>query len=81
MQKHKLPSFFLTSMTALNQVLWLGLMAPDSNISLRRFLTSSTIGGGICLNHSLNGVSSVTLIVCSVEWVHPSSGRSNENMS
>ena len=58
MQKCRLPSFFLTSTTALHQVLWLGLMAPDSNISLRWFLTSSTIGGGICLNHSLKGVSS-----------------------
>ena len=61
MQKCKPPSFFLTSTTVLHQVLWLGLMAPDSNISLRWFLTSSTIGGGICLNHSLNGVSSVIL--------------------
>ena len=81
MQKCKLPSFFLTSMTALHQALWIGLMALDSNISLKWFLTSSTINGGICLNHSLNGVSSVTFMVCSVEWVHPSSAGSNENMS
>ena len=81
MQKHKPPSLFLTSMTALHQALWLGLMAPDSNISLRWFLTSSTIGGGICLNRSLKGVSSVTFMVCSVEWVQPSSAGSNENMS
>ena len=80
-QKYKLPSFFLTSTTALHQALWLGLMAPDSNISLRWFLTSSTIGGGIHLNCSLNGVSSVTFIVCSVEWVHPRSAGSNKNMS
>ena len=80
-QKHKLPSFFLTSMTALHQVLWLGLMAPDSNISFRWFLTSSTIGGGIHLKCSLNGVSSVDFMVCLVEWVHPSSTGSNENMS
>ena len=73
--------FFLTSMTALHQALWLGLMATDSNISLRWFLTSSTIDSGICLNNSLNGVSLVTFMVCSVEWVHPSSARSNENMS
>ena len=48
-------------------------MAPDSSISFRWLLTSSTISGGICLKRSLNGVSSVTLMVCSVEWVHPSS--------
>ena len=72
--------FFLTSTTVLHQALWLGLMAPDSNISFRWFLTSSTIGGGIHLKCSLNGVSSVTFMVCSVEWVHPSSARSNENM-
>ena len=81
MQKCKLPSFFLTSMMALNHVLWLGLIALDSNISLRWFLTSSTIGGGICLNHSLNGVSSVTFMECSVVWVHLNSAGSNENMS
>ena len=73
MQKCKPPSFFLTSTTALHQALWLGLMAPDSSISFRWFLTSSTIGGGIHLKCSLNGVSSVTFMVCSVEWVHPSS--------
>ena len=56
-------------------------MAPDSSISFRWLLTSSTISGGICLKRSLNGVSSVTLMVCSVEWVHPSSAGSNENTS
>ena len=81
MQKCRPPSFFLTSTMALHQVLWLGLMALDSNISLRWFLTSSTIGSGIHLNHSLKGVSSVTFMVCSVEWMQPSSTRSNENTS
>ena len=67
---------------ALHQALWLGLMAPDSNISFKWFLTSSTIsGGGIHLNHSLKGVSSVTFIICSVEWVQPNSAGSNESMS
>ena len=56
-------------------------MALDSNISLRWFLTSSTIGGGIHLNHSLKGVSSVIFMVCLVERVQPSSARSNENTS
>ena len=56
-------------------------MAPDYNISCRWLLTSSTHGEGIYLNHSLKGVSLVTFIVCSVEWVQPNSVGSNENMS
>ena len=56
-QNCKLPSFFCTNTTALHQALWLGLMAPDSNISHRWFLTSSTNGGRIHLNCSLKGVS------------------------
>ena len=74
-------TFSLTSTTALHQVLWLGQMVPDSNISFRCFLTSFTIGGGIHLKCSLNGVLSVTFMVCLVKWVHPSSAGSNENMS
>ena len=61
MQNHRPPSFFLTNTTALHQALWLGWMAPDSNISCKWFQTSSTNGGGICLNCSLRGVSSVLL--------------------
>ena len=80
-QKCRLPSFFCTSTTALHQALWLGLMVPDSNISFKWFLTSSTNGGGIHLNCSLKGVSSVTFMICSVEWVQPNSAGSNENMS
>ena len=56
-------------------------MAPDTNISCRWFLTSSTNGRGICLKDSLKGVSSVTFIICSVEWVQPNSAGSNENTS
>ena len=37
-----------------------------------------TKGGGICLNHSLKGVSSVTLIMCLVEWEQPNLPGSNE---
>ena len=81
MQNCKPLSFFLTSMMALHQALWLGLMALDSNISLRWFLTSSTISGGIHLKCFLNGVSSVTFMACSVECVHPSSAWSNKNTS
>ena len=58
---------------------WLGLIAPDSSISLRWFQTSSTNGGVICLNCSLKGVSSITFIICSMEWVQPNSTGSNEN--
>ena len=54
-------------------------MAQDSKISHRWLLTSSTNGGGTHLNHSLKGVSSVTFIVCSVEWVQPNSIGSKEN--
>ena len=81
MQKCRPLSFFHTSTTALHQALWLGLMAPDSNISIGWFLTSSTISSGIHMNHSLKGILSVTFIVCSVEWVQPCFAGSNENMS
>ena len=57
MQNHKPPSFFLTKTTALHHTLWLSQIVPDSSISQRWFGTSSTRGGGICLNHSLKGVS------------------------
>ena len=80
-QKHRLPSFFCTSTMALHQAVWLGLMMPDSNISFKWFLTSSTSGGGIHVNCFLKGVLSVTFMICSVEWVQPNSARSNENMS
>ena len=80
-QNHKPPSFFHTNTTVLHQAIWLGLMASDSNISCRWFLTSSTNGGGIHLNCSLKAVSSVTFIVCSMEWVQPNSTASNKNTS
>ena len=54
-QNYKLPSFFCTNTTALHHAFWLGLMAPDSNISCRWLLMSSTKGGEICLNCSLKG--------------------------
>ena len=54
---------------------------PDSSISHRWFWTSSTRGRGICLNHSLKGVSSVTFIMCLVEWIQPNSVGSNKNTS
>ena len=81
MQNCRLPSFFLTNTTALHHTLWLGLIVPDSSISHRWFQSSSTSSRGICLNCSLKGVSSVTFIMCSVEWIQPDSTGSNENMS
>ena len=78
MQKCRLTSFFGTSTTTLHHTLWLGQTVPESNISHRCAWTSSTNGGGICLNHSLNGVSMVTLITCSIEWVQPSSQDSKK---
>ena len=81
MQNHRLPSFFCTNTTAFHQTLWLGLIARDSNISHRWFRNSLTSGGGIRLNLYLKGVSSITFIMCSVEWVQPNSTGSNENTS
>ena len=81
MQNCRLPSFFLTNTTALHQALWLGQIVPDSSISHRWFQTSSTNGEGIHLNCFLKGVSSITFIVCSVEWIQPNSAGSNENTS
>ena len=81
MQNCRPPSVFLNNTTELHQALWLGLIVPDFSISHRWFQTSSTSSGGICLNHSLKGVSSVTFIVCLVEWVQPNSVGSNENTS
>ena len=74
-------SFFCTNTKGLHKALWLGLMVPDSNTSFKWFLTSSTISSGICLNHSLKGVLSVTFIICSLEWVQSNSARSNKNTS
>ena len=78
MQKHKVPSFFLTNTTMLYQGLWLGHIAPTSRISCRCACTTSTIGGGIHLNLSLNSSSYVTLITCharSVNLTHMSPVR------
>ena len=79
MQNCRPPSFFLTNTITLHHALWLGLIAQDSSISHRSFETSSTRGGGIHLNHSSKGVSSVTFIMRSVEWVQASSMGSNKN--
>ena len=83
MQNLKEPSFFLTNTTALHQGLLLGQIAPASSISLRCSLTSSTCGGGILLNRSLNRVASGSLssMTCFATFVHLISFFSNENKS
>ena len=81
MQKCRNPSFFQIKTTALHYMLWLGWIVPGSSISHKCIWISSTKGGDIHLDCSLNGVSSVTLITCVVEWVQPSSLGSSEKMS
>ena len=70
-QNLKEPSFFWTSTTALHQGLLLGQIAPASSINLRCSLTSSTCGGRILLNRSLNGTvsGSLSMITCSAAFV------------
>ena len=82
-QNLKEPSFFGTSTTALHQGLLLSQITPVSSINLRCSLASSTCGGGILLNHSLNGVASGSLssITCSAAFVHLISFFSRENKS
>ena len=46
MQNYRPPFFFCTNTTVLHQALWLGLIAPDSNISHMWFWTSSTNSRG-----------------------------------
>ena len=79
--KCRLPSFFLTNTTVLHHTLWLGQIAPESNISHKCLWTSSMRSGGIHQNHSLNGVSPVTLMTCFAEWVQLSFLGSNEKTS
>ena len=50
---------------------WLGLITPESNISLRVFHTSFSMGRGILGNLFLYGSRSVKLIVCSIMLMHP----------
>ena len=79
-QKCSDPSFFLTNTTALHHGDWLGCIAPTSSISQSEVHTSSKDGGGICLNHSLNGSLSVMWISCLIALVQPSSFPSNKKM-
>ena len=71
MQKHRPPSFFLTSITTLHHGLCLGCIVPTSSISFMWALTSSTIGGGIFWNLSLNDSLLTTQISCYMRLMHP----------
>ena len=61
-QNRRVPSFFLTSMTALHHGELEGQIAPLSSISWMCSLTSSIKGGAICQNCSLNGSLLVSLM-------------------
>ena len=80
-QNHRLPSFFLTTH---HHIAPGTLTGPDS-AQLQHLLqvVHNLLNQcwGICLNHSLKGVSSVTFIMCSIGWVQPNSAGSNKNMS
>ena len=80
MQNRRPPSFFHTRTTALHQGDWDGRIAPLSSISWMCSLTSSTSGGAICRNLSLNGSVSNSSITCSAVSVHPISFCSNEKI-
>ena len=80
-QKFREPSFFLTNTTALHQGDWEGRIAPPSSISWICCHTSSTNGGAMRRNLSLNGLWSSSSISCSVTFVHPISWCSREKMS
>ena len=69
MQKCSDPSFFLTSTTVLHHGDWLGCITPTSSISWSKVPTSSKSGGGMHLNHSLNGSLLVMQISCLIALV------------
>ena len=66
MQNRRVPSFFLTRTMALHQGDFDGRIAPPSNMSCRFSRTSSSRGGAIHRNLSLNGSSSINSMMCSV---------------
>ena len=80
-QKHRPPSFLCTSTTTLHHGIWLGQIAPTSNISFTCTWTSSTKREGILWNLSLKGSSSTTLISHFDKSVQPSSPGSRKKMS
>ena len=80
-EKCRLQPFFLANTTALHHMLWSGQIVTEFNISHKCLWTSSMRGRSICLNHSLNRVSLVTLMTCLNEWDQLSLLSSNEKMS
>ena len=80
MQKCRPPSFLHTNTTVLHHGLWLGWIAPTSNISFTCAWTLSTIGGGILWNLSLKILSLITLISCFAKSVQPNSLGSREKI-
>ena len=73
MRHWSLPSFLHINTTRLAQGLCDGCIAPISNIFLRCSLTLSYILGSICQYPSLNGVLSVSLMLCLTRDVLPKS--------
>ena len=80
MQNHRVPSFFLTRTMVLYQGDFDGQIAPPSNMSCRFSWTSSSRGGVICQNLSLNGLSSINSMMCSAMSVQPISFLSREKI-
>ena len=80
MQNRRVLSFFLTRTMALHQGDFEGWIAPPSNMSCRFSQTSSSRGGSICRNLSLNGSSSISSMMCSAVSVQPISFFSTEKI-
>ena len=80
MQNRRVPSFFLTRTMALHQGDFEGQIAPPSNMSCRFSQTSSSRGGAIPRNLSLNGLSSISSMMYSAVSVQPISFFSREKI-
>ena len=80
MQNRRVPSFFLTRTMALHQGDFNSQIAPPSNMSCRFCRTSSSRGGAIHWNLSLNGSSSINSMMCSAVSVQPISFLSREKI-
>ena len=70
-QNLSLPYFFLTKTIAEAHGLFECLIAPKSNISCKWALTSLNNWGGIVLYFSLNGMGSVSTMLCLTRFVLP----------
>ena len=81
MQKCSPLSFLHTNTTGLPLGLWLGQLAPTSNIFVMCAWTSSSMGRRILWKHSLKGSLSTTLISCFTRLVQPNSPGSKKKKS